>query len=199
LDEPLASLDVGVAQHVRSVLHHAQRERPRTTLLVTHDLLDVLLLADRVVVRAAGRVAEDGPVEEGLTRPRSRFAARLAGVNLLAGSVAHVAAPEPALVPAAPGAPGAPGDGEGDDGAPDDEREVTVAVEGAAVRVRGTADEPLGVGDRAVAVFEPRAVAVHRTTHEGSPRNAYAVVVTSVEPHGPLLRVWARVAPPGSG
>ena len=203
LDEPLASLDVGVAQHVRSVLHHAQRERPRTTLLVTHDLLDVLLLADRVVVLADGRVVEDGPVDEVLTRPRSRFAARLAGVNLLAGSVAHVAAPEPALVPAAPGAPGAPGDdegdGAGDDGAPDDEREVTVAVEGAAVRVRGTADEPLGVGDRAVAVFEPRAVAVHRTTPEGSPRNAYPVVVTSVEPHGPLLRVWARAAPPGPG
>ncbi|MTG87983.1 molybdate ABC transporter permease subunit [Cellulosimicrobium sp. BIT-GX5] len=199
LDEPLASLDVGVAQHVRSVLHHAQRERPRTTLLVTHDLLDVLLLADRVVVLADGRVVEDGPIDEVLTRPRSRFAARLAGVNLLAGSVAHVAAPEPALVPAAPGAPGAPGDDERDDGAPDDEREVTVAVEGAAVRVRGTADEPLAVGDRAIAVFEPRAVAVHRTTPEGSPRNAYPVVVTSVEPHGPLLRVWARVAPPGSG
>lgn len=201
LDEPLASLDVGVAQHVRTVLHHAQRERPRTTLLVTHDLLDVLLLADRAVVLEGGRVVEDGPVDAVLSRPRSRFAARLAGVNLLAGSVAHVAVPEPART-AGGGAPetaGGTADGtdlvEGATDAPGAEtlaREVTVAVDGTEVRVRGTADEPLGVGDGAVAVFEPRAVAVHRTTPEGSPRNAYRVVVTSVEPHGPLLRVWGR-------
>ncbi|MGW6264553.1 sulfate/molybdate ABC transporter ATP-binding protein [Cellulosimicrobium funkei] len=202
LDEPLASLDVGVAQHVRTVLHHAQREHPRTTLLVTHDLLDVLLLADRVVVLEGGRVVEDGLVDAVLTRPRSRFAARLAGVNLLAGSVAHVAVPEPARTAGggAPGAAGATADGTTDlvEGATDTPgvealaREVTVTVDGVEVRVHGTADEPLAVGDGAVAVFEPRAVAVHRTTPEGSPRNAYRVVVTSVEPHGPLLRVWGR-------
>ncbi|MFI2568033.1 ABC transporter permease [Cellulosimicrobium funkei] len=200
LDEPLASLDVGVAQHVRTVLHHAQREHPRTTLLVTHDLLDVLLLADRVVVLEGGRVVEDGPVDAVLTRPRSRFVARLAGVNLLAGSVAHVAVPEPVRTvrerAAAEPAGGTAGPvGAATDVAPDAEslaREVTVAVDGAEVRVHGTADEPLAVGDGAVAVFEPRAVAVHRTTPEGSPRNAYRVAVTSVEPHGPLLRVWGR-------
>ncbi|WP_415297268.1 ABC transporter permease [Cellulosimicrobium sp. SJTW-1] len=200
LDEPLASLDVGVAQHVRTVLHHAQREHPRTTLLVTHDLLDVLLLADRVVVLEGGRVVEDGPVDAVLTRPRSRFAARLAGVNLLAGSVAHVAVPEPVRTvrerAAAEPAGGTAGPvATATAVAPDGEslaREVTVAVDGAGVRVHGTADEPFAVGDGAVAVFEPRAVAVHRTTPEGSPRNAYRVVVTSVEPHGPLLRVWGR-------
>lgn len=200
LDEPLASLDVGVAQHVRGVLHHAQREHPRTTLLVTHDLLDVLLLADRVVVLEGGRVVEDGPVDAVLTRPRSRFAARLAGVNLLAGSVAHVAVPEPVRT-VREGATAEPAGGTAGPVAaatavaPDAEslaREVTVAVDGAGVRVHGTADEPLAVGDGAVAVFEPRAVAVHRTTPEGSPRNTYRVVVTSVEPHGPLLRVWGR-------
>lgn len=203
LDEPLASLDVGVAQHVRSVLHHAQREQPRTTLLVTHDLLDVLLLADRVVVLDAGRVVEDGPVDQVLTRPRSRFAARLAGVNLLAGTVVHVAVPEPVTVGSIGTEQGGPGPGGADaalvptEAAPDEEaaaREATLAVDGTEVRVRGTAGEPLVAGDGAVAVFEPRTVAVHRATPEGSPRNAYRVVVTSVEPHGPLLRVWGRVA-----
>nr|WP_308202344.1 ATP-binding cassette domain-containing protein [Cellulosimicrobium cellulans] len=207
LDEPLASLDVGVAQHVRSVLHHAQREHPRTTLLVTHDLLDVLLLADRVVVLDDGRVVEDGPVDQVLTRPRSRFAARLAGVNLLAGSVVHVAVPEPVTVGSLgteQGGPGAGGAGAGGadaalvrtEAGPEEAaaREATLAVDGTEVRVRGTAGDPLAVGDGAVAVFEPRAVAVHRATPEGSPRNAYRVVVTSVEPHGPLLRVWGRVA-----
>nr|WP_269137277.1 ATP-binding cassette domain-containing protein [Cellulosimicrobium cellulans] len=203
LDEPLASLDVGVAQHVRSVLHHAQREHPRTTLLVTHDLLDVLLLADRVVVLDAGRVIEDGPVDQVLTRPRSRFAARLAGVNLLAGSVVHVAVPEPVTVRGLGTEPGGPGSGRADaslvptEAGPGEEaaaREATLAVDGTEVRVRGTTGERLVAGDGAVAVFEPRAVAVHRATPEGSPRNAYRVVVTSVEPHGPLLRVWGRVA-----
>jgi molybdate transport system permease protein len=208
LDEPLASLDVGVAQHVRSVLHHAQRDRPRTTLLVTHDLLDVLLLADRVVVLEDGRVVEDGPVDQVLTRPRSRFAARLAGVNLLAGSVVHVAVPEPVTVGSLGTAPGGPGP-RGADAAlvptevePDEEaaaREATLAVDGTQVRVRGTAGEPLAAGDGAVAVFEPRTVAVHRATPEGSPRNAYRVVVTSVEPHGPLLRAWGRVTGDGPG
>nr|WP_255318698.1 ATP-binding cassette domain-containing protein [Cellulosimicrobium cellulans] len=203
LDEPLASLDVSVAQHVRSVLHHAQREHPRTTLLVTHDLLDVLLLADRVVVLDAGRVVEDGPVDQVLTRPRSRFAARLAGVNLLAGSVVHVAVPEPGTVGGLGTEPGGPGSGGADaalvptEAGPDEEapaREATLTVDDTEVRVRGTTGERLAVGDGAVAVFEPRTVAVHRATPEGSPRNAYRVVVTSVEPHGPLLRVWGRVA-----
>ncbi len=61
------------------------------------------------------------------------------------------------------------------------------------MHVLGTASEALEAGASAVAVFEPRAVAVHRATPEGSPRNAYRVVVTSVEPHGPLLRTWGRV------
>ncbi|WP_426309806.1 ABC transporter permease [Cellulosimicrobium sp. E-16] len=208
LDEPLASLDVSVAQHVRSVLHHAQRDRPRTTLLVTHDLLDVLLLADRVVVLEDGRVVEDGPVDRVLTRPRSRFAARLAGVNLLVGRVAHVAVPEPVTVGSLGTGPGRPGSGGADaalvptEAGPEEEaaaREATLAVDGTQVRVRGTADEPLAAGDGAVAVFEPRTVAVHRATPEGSPRNAYRVVVTSVEPHGPLLRVWGRVTGEGPG
>ncbi|MBN0041752.1 molybdate ABC transporter permease subunit [Cellulosimicrobium cellulans] len=208
LDEPLASLDVGVAQHVRSVLHHAQREHPRTTLLVTHDLLDVLLLADRVVVLDAGRVVEDGPVDQVLIRPRSRFAARLAGVNLLAGTVVHVAEAELLTAGSLGAEPGGPGAGGADaalvptEARPDEEaaaREVTVAVDGTEVRVHGTASEPLVAGDGAVAVFEPRTVAVHRATPEGSPRNAYRVVVTSVEPHGPLLRVWGHVTGEGPG
>ncbi len=184
LDEPLASLDVGVAQRVRSVLHDAQRDRPRTTLLVTHDLLDVLLLADRAVVLEDGRVVEDGPATEVLTRPRSRFAARLAGVNLLAGVVSDVTEPVPVSTRSALRAVEA---------VEAVEHEAALSVGGTETGVLGTAGEPLAVGSAAVAVFEPRTVAVHRATPEGSPRNAWRVVVTSVEPHGPLLRAWGRV------
>ncbi|PFG39332.1 molybdate transport system ATP-binding protein [Georgenia soli] len=88
LDEPLSALDVGSAAEVRQVLRRVLREAGRAAVLVTHDLLDVLAVADSVVVLEAGRVVERGPALQVLTRPRSAFAARLAGVNLVAGSLA---------------------------------------------------------------------------------------------------------------
>ena len=50
--------------------------------MVTHDPLDALLLADRVVVLSDGRVVEEGTSSEVLSRPRSPFAARLAGLGV---------------------------------------------------------------------------------------------------------------------
>lgn len=85
LDEPMAALDVAVAPSMRQLLRKVLRDSKRTTLLVTHDILDALALADRVIVLESGRVVEDGPTREVLSRPRSAFAARIAGVNLLSG------------------------------------------------------------------------------------------------------------------
>ena len=85
LDEPLAALDVTVAPLVRRVLR--QVLVGRTSVLVTHDLLDALLLSDRVVVLEGGRVVEAGPTAEVLRHPRTTFAARLAGLNLVLGTV----------------------------------------------------------------------------------------------------------------
>ena len=196
LDEPLASLDVGVAQLVRSVLHNAQRDQPRTTLLVTHDLLDVLLLADRVVVLDGGKVVEDGPAREVLTRPRSPFAAQLAGVNLLVGT----ATSDRALALGAPRAAAAGVAGPRVAGVAEHDVKVAMAPHNDLNLVFGTGVEPgsgaeLVVGEPAVAVFLPQAVAVHRALPEGSPRNVFAVEVTSLEPHGQLLRVWGTATP----
>ncbi|MCW2651169.1 MAG: molybdenum transporter ATP-binding protein [Mycobacterium sp.] len=88
LDEPLAGLDVGAAAAVRTLLRGVLARDGRATLLVTHELLDVLTLADRVLVLESGRVVEDGPVATVLAAPRSDFAARFAGVNLVRGTVA---------------------------------------------------------------------------------------------------------------
>ncbi|GAA1729492.1 ABC transporter ATP-binding protein [Aeromicrobium alkaliterrae] len=83
LDEPMAALDVDVAPAIRQVLRTVLADR--TVVIVTHDVLDALLLADRVVVLDGGRIVEQGPTREVLSSPRSAFAARIAGLNLVPG------------------------------------------------------------------------------------------------------------------
>ncbi len=85
LDEPMAALDVNVAPQLRLVLRRVLESR--TTVLVTHDPLDALLLADRVIVIDGGRIVESGPSRQVLARPRSAFAARIAGLDLVEGVV----------------------------------------------------------------------------------------------------------------
>lgn len=85
LDEPLAALDVDVAAGVRQTLGTVLSQR--STLLVTHNILDALLLADRVIVLDAGRIVEEGATAQVLSRPTSPFAASLAGINLVLGRV----------------------------------------------------------------------------------------------------------------
>lgn len=85
LDEPMAALDVTAAPALRRLLRDILRGQGRTAIIVTHDLLDALAIADRVVVIDDGRVVESGPSRSVLTTPRSTFAARIAGVNLIPG------------------------------------------------------------------------------------------------------------------
>jgi molybdate transport system ATP-binding protein len=93
LDEPLAALDVDSAPALRGLLRRVMRgsgldspDSPKTTgLLVTHDVLDALVLADRVIVMTDGSIVEQGRTRDVLTRPRSPFAARIAGLNLVPG------------------------------------------------------------------------------------------------------------------
>ena len=85
LDEPMAALDVTAAPALRRLLREILRDNGRTAIIVTHDLLDALAIADKVIVVEGGRVVESGPVRRVLSAPRSGFAARIAGVNLVSG------------------------------------------------------------------------------------------------------------------
>ncbi len=85
LDEPLASLDVAVAMSLRIELRRHLESFPGATLLVSHDALDALSLADRVVVLQDGRVAQDGTPDEVARQPRTAHVARLVGLNVLHG------------------------------------------------------------------------------------------------------------------
>jgi molybdate transport system ATP-binding protein len=85
LDEPLSALDVTIRAEVRRELSRQLASFPGVRLLVTHDPLEAIALADRIVVLERGHVVQSGTPEEVTARPRSRFVADLAGVNLLRG------------------------------------------------------------------------------------------------------------------
>ncbi|ORW50845.1 molybdenum ABC transporter ATP-binding protein [Mycobacterium paraense] len=87
LDEPLAGLDVAAAAAIRTVLRTVVTRTGCAVVLVTHELLDVFTLADRVLVLESGKIAEFGPVPDVLTAPRSHFGARIAGINIVNGTV----------------------------------------------------------------------------------------------------------------
>ena len=85
LDEPLSALDVGSRARIRRVLasHLGGFAGPR--ILITHDPAEAFQLADEIHVLEAGRVTQVGTAEELRLRPRTRYAADLAGANLFAG------------------------------------------------------------------------------------------------------------------
>jgi molybdate transport system ATP-binding protein len=88
LDEPLAALDATTRIHVRAELRRHLAGFDGARLLVTHDPLDALVLADRLVVVEGGRVTQCGTPADITARPASRYVADLVGINLLHGTAA---------------------------------------------------------------------------------------------------------------
>jgi molybdate transport system ATP-binding protein len=87
LDEPFAQLDVRTAAGLRELVRDQVRRTRTTTVLVTHDVLDALTLADEVLVLVEGRGVERGRPLDVLADPSHAFTAALAGVNLVVGRV----------------------------------------------------------------------------------------------------------------
>ena len=157
LDEPMSALDVAVVPPLRQMLRRVLKDR--SVIIVTHDVLDALLLADRVLVIEDGHVVEDGPTQEVLGRPRSQFAAQIAGLNLVSGQASGNSV----------------------------RAEGGTSLEG--IVIEGIATETIADGDSAVAVFSPNAVSVHLTPPGGSPRNVIASTITEIEPMGDRMRI----------
>ncbi|MBW4716848.1 ABC transporter ATP-binding protein [Saccharothrix obliqua] len=85
LDEPLAALDASTRLAVRAGLGRHLAEFPGRTLLVTHDPLDAMVLADRLVIVEDGRAVQEGAPAEVARRPRTDYVADLVGLNLYRG------------------------------------------------------------------------------------------------------------------
>lgn len=85
LDEPLTGVDVQARAALRRELRRHLDAFDGVRVLVTHDPLEALALADRVVVLEAGTVVQTGSARDVTARPRSRWVADLAGVNLYRG------------------------------------------------------------------------------------------------------------------
>ncbi len=86
LDEPLAALDARTRLETRTELRRHLAAFGGAALLVTHDPLDAMTLADRIVVIEDGRVVQEGDPAEIARRPRTGYVARLAGLNLYRGT-----------------------------------------------------------------------------------------------------------------
>jgi molybdate transport system ATP-binding protein len=128
----------------------------------------VFTLADRVLVLESGRIAEMGPVADVLTAPRSHFGARIAGINLVNGTIA-----------------------------PDGSLHAGSGAHWHASPTRESVDR-LEPGHHALAVFPPTAVAVYREQPHGSPRNTLEVAVAELNVRGSTVLVRGHEQPDGA-
>ncbi len=81
LDEPLSNLDARIREEVRHEIKTLQQELGITTVHVTHDRQEAMVMADRIVILDAGHVAQIGAPEEIYNRPNSPFVASFLGAG----------------------------------------------------------------------------------------------------------------------
>lgn len=87
-DEPLSNLDAKLREQMRVELVRLQREVGITSIYVTHDQSEALVMSDRVVVMNKGTIQQVGDPQTIYTRPANAFVANFIGVaNLLKGSL----------------------------------------------------------------------------------------------------------------
>lgn len=186
LDEPTAALDVEATAQVSAVLRERLAGTGITTLLVSHDIAEVLSLASHMIVMGEGRIVEEGEPARVLASPASVFAARLAGLNIVSG--APVSRPGMVGVRVGDGmlwAADLSGYGSGS--------------AGVAEAVAGDADDSAACGgrgqlDRVALTFLPEAVALSREEAHASPRSVLPGVVAGIDVDGSLVSVRVALA-----
>ena len=89
LDEPLSNLDANLREEMRFEIRRLHETFGITTLYVTHDQAEAMVISDRIAVLQAGRVAQAGTADDLYHRPRTRFVAEFIGrTNVVEGVAA---------------------------------------------------------------------------------------------------------------
>ena len=164
LDEPTAALDVEATAQVSAVLRERLAGAGITTLLVSHDIAEVLSLASHMIVMGEGRIVEEGEPARVLASPASVFAARLAGLNIVSGPPV-----------ARPGM-------------------VGVRVGEGALWAASDSVAPVEESARVALTFPPEAVALSREEAHASPRSVLPGVVAGIDVDGSLVSVRVALA-----
>ncbi|HEX5332988.1 MAG TPA: ABC transporter ATP-binding protein [Cellulomonas sp.] len=173
LDEPLAALDARTRLEVRGELRRHLAAFGGPSILVTHDPLEAMVLADRLLVLEAGRIVQEGAPADVARRPATDYVARLVGLNLYTGTMTDRAT-----------------------------RRVDLDAGGvlyAAGHGQDADDEDAPAADQAgtdmLVVLAPTAISIHTSRPDaGSPRNTWTGVVAGLE----LLTDRVRVAVDGT-
>ena len=156
LDEPLSALDMSARAELRRDLRRLIESFHGVRLLVTHDPIEAIALADRLVILERGRVVQEGAPATVTEQPRSQYVAGLVGVNLFRGQA----------------------------------RDGCIDLRGGGALTLPDA----GRGD-VFAVIHPRAVALHRSVPEGTPRNVWRGTVERLDREGDRVRVRVSGTP----
>jgi iron(III) transport system ATP-binding protein len=88
LDEPLSNLDANLREEMRFEIRRLHESFGITTLYVTHDQAEAMVISDRIAVIQSGRVAQVGTAEDLFRRPRTRFVAEFIGRTNVVDGVA---------------------------------------------------------------------------------------------------------------
>lgn len=165
LDEPLSNLDAKLRVEMREELKRIQRSLNITTIYVTHDQEEAMVLSDRIAVMNSGSIVEVGKPEELYSRPRTLFTATfIGGYNLLEGRVVQVV---------------------GD----------VLMVECNSLRIRSrapTGEVRIAPGDWVYLVFRPHSASTKSTSKED---NEFSGKVVAVSYLGERLEVEVEVGP----
>jgi len=87
LDEPLSALDARTRLDVRTQLRDHLTQFAGPVLIITHDPLEAMIMADRLLVIENGRVVQQGTPAQVARQPATQYVARLMGLNLYAGTL----------------------------------------------------------------------------------------------------------------
>jgi iron(III) transport system ATP-binding protein len=164
-DEPLSNLDAGLRDRMRFELVALQRRLGQTSLYVTHDQSEAMLMSDRIILMKDGEMIQSGSPRDLYDRPASRFAAEFIGnANILQGDIVRASSDGSALVSLADG-----------------------------LTIEGLFSRPEAVRVSGAILACIRAESIHRMRDAEDGPNAFDAEVTSASFLGPVVTCLLRI------